>query len=71
MSGLLPCLGHIAWINGDGQPPHPVLKAFGRQVHVEAQPVEVLAECLPVTLLRTASIAPELKEIDLSRYAHD
>ena len=71
MGGLLSGLGDIAGVNGDGQPLHSVLEPICGEVHVEAHPVEVLAESLPITLFPTSPVASELKEIYLSRYAHD
>ena len=68
---LLPCLGDIAWIYGDSQSFHAILETVGGEIHVEAQPVEILAECLAVSLLLTSSVASKLKKVYLSRYAHD
>ena len=71
MGCLLPSFGDITWIYGDSQSFHAILETVGGEVHVEAQPVEILTESLTVSLFTTSSVTSELKKIYLSRYAHD
>lgn len=61
----------VSKINGNCQPFHSILETIGGKVHVEAHPVEVLAEGLPVALLSASPVASKLKKVYLSGYAHD
>ena len=63
--------GDIARIDGDSQSFHAILETVGSEIHVEAQPVEILTECLAVSLFLTSPVASKLKKVYLSRYAHD
>ena len=70
--GSLPArLGHVARVYGDGQTAPAVPETVRGQVHVELQPVEPPPEGLAVALLAAPSVAPQLQEIDFSRYGHD
>ena len=40
-----------------------ILRMVGREIHIEAEPVKILAECLAVTLLSSPAIAAELKKV--------
>ena len=71
MGCLLPRFGDIARIYGDSQSFHAILETIGGEVHIEAQPVEILTESLTIALFATSSVAPELKKIYPSWYAHD
>ena len=68
---LFACFGYVARIYGNSRSFHAILKTVGSEVHVEAQPVEILTESLTVSLFTTSSVTSWLKKIYLSRYAHD
>ena len=68
---LLTRFGDIARIYGDSQSFHTIQETVGGEIHIEAQPAEILTESLTIALLSTSSVASKLKKVYLSRYAHD
>ena len=71
VGGLLSGFGNITGINGNCQPFHSILETIGGEIHIEAQPAEILTESLTIALLSASPVASKLKKVYLSRYAHD